>query len=625
MSELTERNGEKGSVGVREDGGLVETNNEGDLGQASPSHPRTLSASRTQTLWAALLIEEFIRQGVGLFVLAPGSRCTPLTVAVAENPRANHILHFDERGGAFAALGFARATGKPAVLITTSGTAVANGFPALIEADADGVPLIMLTADRPPELRETGANQTIRQPSIFGQYVRWQFDLPVPDPAIDPAFVLTTASQAAHRSMTPAGPVHVNCMFREPLVPEGNGLEAAEGLSGLSEWLSGDRHFTRYPVSSPSVSGQEIKVLATRLEHVERGLVVLGKSDDPAIVEAAKHFSSAQGWPLLPDVASGGRLGSGVNSTHFDLLLSSPRFRDTHQPAGIVHLGGKITSKRLQQFIEEATPADYVVVRSDAARYDPGHLVTDRIQSDVVRFCKAISDELVTAPGTSAWMQAWEGASNAAEKVVDGELASDDLSEPSVARAVSRLTPEGHGLVAASSMPIRDLDSFAVSNGPRLRVAANRGASGIDGTVATAAGFARGLDQPSTLLIGDLALLHDLNSLALLRDGPPVTVVVLNNDGGGIFSFLPIAEREGVFEPYFGTPHGIGFERAAQLFGLEYEQPDSMAEFDAAYTKATSGEVSSVIEICTDRNENVALHRTLIEAIVESVDASLKL
>lgn len=623
---------EDSGTGVREDGGVgagVGEENGDDLTNTTalsdaPPHtleqPLILSHSHTQTLWATLLIEELVRQGVGLFVLAPGSRSTPLTVAVAENPRARHLMHFDERGGAFAALGFARATGMPTAWITTSGTAVANGLPAVVEADADGVPLILLTADRPPELRETGANQTIRQPGIFGPYVRWQIDLPVPDSAIDPVFVLTTAAQAAHRSRQPAGPVHINCMFREPLTPEGDRLEAARTHPELSDWLTGDRPYTRYPTSTPKISKGEIKAISARLEGVERGLLIFGKSDDPDVAEAAERLAAALGWPLLPDVASGARLGGNASAAFYDLVLGSSCFREQNTPEAVVHLGGKVTSKRLQQYLVESRPTDYIVVRPDAARYDPTHLVSDRIQSDVVQFCNALCAEYVLSSRPSTWMQMWESASGAAERAVEKALSEDGLSEPGVARAISRLTPEGCGLVVASSMPIRDVDAFAVADGPTLRVTANRGASGIDGTVATAAGFAKGLGRPTTLLIGDLALLHDLNSLALLRDGPPVTVVVINNDGGGIFNFLPISGQEGLFEPYFGTPHGLGFEKAAQMFGLGYDQPGSMVEFVSAYARATDGEASTVIEVRTNREGNVVLHRKLMTVVTEAVE-----
>ncbi len=622
MKELVERETEKSEVWPNGRADDAENTETGSSARAVPPHSLTPTPEQAQTLWASVLIEELIRQGVGLFILAPGSRSTPLVLAVAENPKARHLIHFDERGGAFVALGFARATGRPAVWITTSGTAVANGLPAVIEADSDGIPLIMVTADRPPELRETGANQTIRQPGIFEPYVRWQFDLPVPDPAIHPAFVLTTAGQAVHRSLSPAGPVHLNCMFREPFSSEGKGLDAA-AFSDLDDWLSSGCPYTRYPPSLPSVSESEIEALATRLEDIEQGLVVLGKSDAPPVPAAAARLAAALGWPLLADVASGGRLGE-ASAIPYDLLLGSMRFCDANRAQAVVHLGGRIISKRFQRYIEQTRPANYIVVRPDAIRSDPGHLVTDRVQSDVTLFCEILAREFVPSSGPSMWMQAWTRASTAAEDAVEKTLSRADLCEPAVARSISMATPEDHGIVLGSSMPIRDMDAFAVGNGARLRVAANRGASGIDGTVATAAGFARGLDRPTTLLIGDLALLHDLNSLALLRDGPSITVVVINNDGGGIFSFLPIARQEPVFEPFFGTPHGLAFEKAAAMFGLGYAQPKTLAEFEAACAEATSRDGASIIEVCTDRKTNVALHQEILDAVVRAVEEAIE-
>lgn len=577
---------------------------------------------KLQSLWAGLLIEELIRQDVGLFVLASGSRSTPLALAVAENPRANHLLHFDERGGAFVAIGFARATGTPAVWITTSGTAVANGLPAVIEADADGVPLIMLTADRPPELRETGANQTIKQPDILGSYVRWQFDVPVADPSIDPAFILTTVGQAVHRSRSPRGPVHLNCMFREPFA--NRDYEKPTAPDVLKGWEESNRPYTRFPESTAWVSDAETSHLASRLDSIEQGLVILGKSDDPKLAHAALSLADSLGWPLLSDIASGSRFRNATNTANYDLLLCSKAFRERFQPEAVVHLGGKIASKRLLQFIADSKPPSYIVVRPDSVRYDPAHIVTDRIQADVVGFCQAISAELVPPSRSTSWMQSWKQASAAVEQVIEGALNIETLTEPGIARAISQATPDGRGLVVASSMPIRDMNAFAASLGQRVCVAANRGASGIDGTVATAAGFARGLNQPATLFIGDLALLHDLNSLALLREGPPITVAVVNNDGGGIFGFLPIAERKDVFEIYFGTPHGLSFDNAAEMFGLTYAQPTTMAEFSAAYESAVAGTRSSIIEVRTDRDKNVTFHRELESATIRAVEKQLE-
>ena len=590
-------------------------------------------------LWAELLIGELVRQGVGLFVLSPGSRSTPLVLAVAASG-ALHVVHYDERGSAFCALGWARATGRPACWITTSGTAVANGLPAAVEADADGVPLVLLTADRPPELRESGANQTIHQPSLFAPYVRWRFDLPPPSADVAPAFVLTTAAQAVHRSLAPAGPVHLNAMFREPLVPadgvtvEGAGLQdALTRWPELRRWHRHDKPYTRYATTRPIPDDRAVSDLAARISDIDRGLVVLGKTDRPDVVDAAGRLAARLGWPMLPDIASGARIGQTDSHriAHYDLALGSKRFRDAYGPQAVLYIEGRLTSKRLLAFLDSARPALYGVVRSDANRFDPTHRVTDRFQADPVAFCNTLCDRLATPspdrPSLDrAWLDGWQRASEAIAHGLEHTLGEDGaLSEPGVARSVSVGTPAHHGLVAAASMPIRDLDRFASGQGDVRRVTANRGASGIDGTVATAAGFARGLEAPVTLLIGDLALLHDLNSLALLQDGPPVTVVVVNNDGGGIFSFLSVAGQTEVFEPFFGTPHGLHFESAAQLFGLEYTCPGTAGAFEEAYRSAMRREVSSLIEVQTVREENKRLHDRLEQEALVAAEKALAL
>ncbi|MFB6231586.1 MAG: 2-succinyl-5-enolpyruvyl-6-hydroxy-3-cyclohexene-1-carboxylic-acid synthase, partial [Salinibacter sp.] len=264
--------------------------------------PSVLDAPNATYLWTQLLVEELVRNGVETFFVAPGSRSTPLTVAVARHPTAETVLHVDERGNAFAALGVGRATQTPAAWITTSGTAVANGLPATVEASVDGVPLLLLTADRPPELRDTGANQTIDQVKIFGDYVRWQVDLPPPTDEIDPAYVLTTTNQAVHRTTrAPAGPVHVNCMFRKPLEPvETEGSVTVPAV--VKEWATGSEPYTQYPTPVSTPSGPEVKALAEVLGGTEKGLVVAGRLDSAAAADATQRLASHLGWPLVPDL-----------------------------------------------------------------------------------------------------------------------------------------------------------------------------------------------------------------------------------------------------------------------------------------------------------------------------------
>ena len=583
------------------------------MGQDTPS-----ANARANRLWAHLIVEELVRCGVDFFCVAPGSRSTPLVAALAGNKRARKLVHFDERGTAFGALGYARATGRPAAWITTSGTAVANGLPAVVEAATDGVPMILLTADRPPELRQTGANQTIDQPDIFGDFVRWRFDLPAPDPAVDPAMVLTTVDQAAYRAgRAPKGPVHLNLMFREPFFPDPGGED--EPPSGPESWLESGGPYTRYAATRPAVDGAEIEDLRDSLQPVERGLVVAGRLASREQGEAVVRLAESLGWPVLPDVSSQVRLGAGSRNlvAHYDALLASEEFAGAHTPEAVLHVGGRSLSKRLEQFLLRARPDPYVVVRENPFRLDPHHRVTHSVEADVLDFCAAFAGASGSLPPAKGdpWTASWREASEKAGRRMDELLRqATEPNEPLVARIVSRNIPADHGFVVASSMPIRDVDTYAATGGAPVPVAANRGASGIDGTVATVAGFARGLEGPVTLLVGDLALLHDLNSLAMLRD-LRVVVLAINNDGGGIFSFLPVARHEEFFEPYFGTPQGVGFEPAAAMFGLSYERPRTTDELLEAYLAACARDGSTLIEVRTDRDENVALHRDLLAGI----------
>ena len=580
--------------------------------------------SNINRLWADLIVEELVRSGVDFFCLAPGSRSTPLTTAVASHPKARHVMHYDERGAAFFALGYARATRRPAVWITTSGTALANGFPAIVEASTDGVPMLLLTADRPPELRHTGANQTIDQVKLFGDAVRWFVDLPTPTTAIDPAMVLTTIDQAVYRAArAPQGPVHVNCMFREPLAPTPDEQDYGAYTAGLASWVDDEQPYTRYAETQRAADPEELDRLGAMLRGVERGLIVAGKLDTPAQGEAVLRLADRSGWPLLPDVGSQIRLGKGASEPiigYFDQILGSEAFQQDHAPEVVLHVGGRPTSKRLLQFLARYRPQVYVVVNDKPFRLDPNHQATHRLESDVTAFCDALADAIDFQPEkTAPWLAVWRTASSIAETVLDAFFdGADALNEPLIARLLSQTIPDGHGLVLANSMPVRDADMFAALDGPAVPVATNRGASGIDGTVATAAGFSEGLNAPATLLIGDLALLHDLNSLALSRNRP-VVVVVLNNDGGGIFHFLPIARHEEVFEPYFGTPHGLTFEAAATLFGLEYHHPTTPQDFLNAHRTASEKATGSIIEVTTERRANHALHQQILTRIGEAI------
>ncbi|MFO8098699.1 MAG: 2-succinyl-5-enolpyruvyl-6-hydroxy-3-cyclohexene-1-carboxylic-acid synthase, partial [Salinibacter sp.] len=505
--------------------------------------------------------------------------------------------------------------------ITTSGKAVANELPAVVEEAMDNVPLLLLAADRAPELRDTGANQAIDQVKLFGSYTRWDVDLPPPTDDIDPAYVLTTVDQAVHRAVRPpAGPVHLNCGFRKPLQPVEEGPRP-QAPAAVRDWAATDTPFTHYPASTPRASAADVSALAPRLDDGRRGLVVAGRLRTDAEAAAVQRLAARLGWPLIPDLTSRLRLqADGARRTvpYADLVLTSASFREAYEPEAVVRLGGRIVSKRLRFFLRESVPEVHAVVRPSPSRLDPDHRATHHIESGVVSFVEEVLGHIGARPEETSWRSAWTTASDRAAAAVQAHAATAEaLTEPLVAAALTDALPPEHALVAASSMPVRDLDRHASAGGGAAAYA-NRGASGIDGTVATAAGVAEGRGGPVTLLIGDLALWHDLNSLALLENRS-VVVVVVNNDGGGIFHFLPIRAHDDVFDPYFTTPHHRSFESAAATFGLSYRRPDTPEAFRTAYREAATRSGSTVLEVQTDREENRQVHEQLEQAVASAV------
>ena len=577
-------------------------------------------------LWSSLIIEELVRSGVEYFCIAPGSRSAPLTVAVARHPKARHFIHYDERGLAFHALGYASAHKKPVVLICTSGTAGANFYPAIIEASKKKLPLIVLTADRPPELRSTGAVQTIDQVGLFGKYVKFQVDMPCPDVKIKPEFVLTTIDQAVYQAMrNPSGVVHLNCMFRDPLAPVKTGENFNAYTQSIDSWIKGNQPYTQYLnvgegfKPSPTVN---VKVVAQHIEGMKNGLIVVGKIGGEDAQNAVTAFAGKLGWPVFADASSGLRFGKQDDQIihYFDQILLSPKVVKNLKFDGIVHLGGRMTSKRFYDFAGNLTLKDYVMVLNHPLRNDPQHQVSLRVESSVAAFCEAVGKNIKSRKPSKALRFL-----SKANRMVDGAIeehlsVGDKLCEPRVARMIFQQIPRGSGLFLANSMPVREMDFYGDFKGHPVLVHGNRGASGIDGNIASAAGLSVALDKPVTALIGDLALLHDLNSLAMTKTlKHPLVIVVVNNDGGAIFSFLPIADSKDVFEKFFGTPHGLSFEGVAYMFGLSYAKTDSAKAFSQAYQDAFKRKNSMIIEVTTDRSDNLKIHKALQSKIIKTV------
>ncbi len=588
-------------------------------------------APNLNTLWAELIVEELIRNGVDHFIISPGSRSTPLTVAAARNPKAKTTVHFDERGAAYFALGVAKALGKPCALICTSGTAVANYFPAIVEASMSYVPLVVLTADRPPELQNTGANQTINQTNIYGEYVRHFVAMPCPDEHVPLSYVLTTIDHAvAAARLSPSGPVQINCAYREPLAPSGS-MHNASLCIMFEQWLKTDEPYSQWKRPEVTHEVGDVFALAKKIHEFERVLFIVGNlpdaNQDYGGGTAAIILQSLHDVPVFADITSSARVQpslpeNNASIANYDLMLLSPRFREQCAPDVVVHLGGPIVSKRLSEHFAVTNPTYYIHVADHGSRLDPNHRVTHRVQASALSAVLDLFPDKKPAP--SAWTMRIREESRVVQDAVRTCLGQEStLSEPLIASTLGEILPdrEDTAIFVGNSMPVRYLDMYSGLLHPFTRIVSNRGASGIDGSIATAAGYARASGMHTIALIGDLTALHDLNSLSLLnQEGVRVTLIVINNNGGGIFHFLPIAEHTDVFEKYFGTPHGLHFEDAASLFGLPYARPTTKAEFIEAYKMAQDSAASSIIEVITDREENLRLHRKISDAVVKALE-----
>lgn len=570
-----------------------------------------------------LIVEELVRNGVTTFCISPGSRNTPLVISAADNPRASIIVHTDERGAAFYAVGHAKATRNTVALICTSGTAAANYLPAVVEASYSCTPLIVLTADRPAELHDTGANQTIDQANIYARFVRFSFDLPVLSDDTKHEFILTTIDQAIYRSRrSPSGPVHINCRFTEPLIKQDDDSRSENIDHELQRWQESDTPYTSYGSSRSVPDENRLEDIRSRMLSSKRGLIVVGglsQSDDTSCIH---DLVVNLGMPLVACVSSGMRFGHERYDglvTHYDMFLRCSDFVKQHRPDFILHLGGSVVSKYLMEYIHDSR-AEYILVNDTPFRQDPVHSVTMSIEAKPSDFCRSIA--AFKSANQSELLAPFISADKLCRDLVSELHTSPEFSnELQIVSDVLSSLPDRCGLFLANSMPIRDADACGYVSTHSAAVAVNRGASGIDGNLATAAGFADGIGRPTVAIVGDLAFLHDLNSLSLInKSSAPITVVVINNNGGGIFSMLPVAECDNHFEKYFGTPHGLTFEKAAELFDLEYSKLDSPADIRECCKNAFASGRSGIIEICTDRRANAIEHRKLFARVISEIE-----
>jgi 2-succinyl-5-enolpyruvyl-6-hydroxy-3-cyclohexene-1-carboxylate synthase len=573
------------------------------------------------SFWGYLIIEELIRNGVDYFCISPGSRSTPLTIAVADNAKAQSVVCYDERGAAFHALGYAKATGKPAVLICTSGSALANYFPAIVEANQTNTPLIILSADRPPELRATGANQTIDQVKIFGDYVKWFFDLPAPNTDINPGFLLTTVDQAVSQvNSYEKGPVHLNCMFRKPLEPIKSPIPA-EYINKMEAWESQTTPYTQIISAELKFSENDIAQIANLINDAQRGIIAIGRLNPDIQISDLIKMVVKLNWPIMADITSGIKTCSELPNLirYFDQILLKRELNPEINPDLILHLGAPLTSKRFLKFASVQKNIKYVHITDTDKRNDPEHIVTHRFIADMNTICKNLAHQINPKPNDK--LDLLKSHDKKITEIVDNIFKNQEkVTEISTAKIISKRLPSEQVLFLGNSMPIRDFDMYADFKNLPVQVGSNRGASGIDGTLASAIGYAVGHNKAVTLVLGDLALIHDLNSLSQLSAvNQQIIVIVINNSGGGIFSFLPVSDYDDVFEPFFGTPHGITFDQAAQMFGLEYANPATDDELLKIYNSFTVNKKSVLIEVTTNRVENSDLHKKIQHTIISNL------
>lgn len=578
------------------------------------STPPAPEPADVQATFAATLVDEWVRDGLTDAVVCPGSRSTPLALALADHTGVRVHVHHDERSGAFLALGVGLATGRPALVLTTSGTAAAELHPAVVEADLAAVPLLVCTADRPPELRDVGAPQAIDQVHLFGRSARWYGDPGVPDRAGAGRWRAFAARAYAATVGPRPGPVHLNLPFREPLV----------GTAGPLPSSREDGPWTAVvEAAGPSAVAPLLAGVLAGLVG-RRGVIVAGAADMRGhTVHAAAR---ALGWPVLAEPRSPAWLPDQTLVPHLDALLRSRRAAEELRPEVIVRLGAPGASRVVNEWLAGAGATE--VVAGTQGWSDPSATAAVVVDGDVATVLAGLRSAATSTAGSTpdGWLDRWRAASAAASAAVGATLADLDVpNEPGTARAVVESLPEGSSLVVSSSMPIRDVERYAQ---PRtgVRVLANRGANGIDGVVSTAVGVAVGSAAPTALLIGDVALLHDSNGLlgAATRDIDLVCVVV-DNDGGGIFSFLPQARTlaEARFETLFGTPHGLDLVALASAYAVDARRVEPGQDVAEAVADAVAKGGVRVLVVTTDRAANVEAHRRIDDAVAAAVDAAL--
>jgi len=568
--------------------------------------------------WADQFVGALATAGLRAVCVAPGSRSTPLTLAFARQPAIKLYLHLDERSAAFFALGLALATERPVALVCTSGTAAAEFYPAVIEAYQSQIPLLLLTADRPHEVRHSGANQTIDQVKIYGDHVHWSFDLAIPQ-ANPPALVQRAVQSVAARAYQIAngvvkGPVHLNCPFRQPLEPAAPPLPAIEAPA---------RPTVRMARGDLLPTAAQVDEVVSILNRHERGLIVCGPNCPGAsFPEAVAALAEATGYPILADPLSGVRFGraaqTGLLCGGYESYLQGGK-APWAAPDVVIRFGAVPTSKWLNSYLSNNPPTHLIHIRENGVWADDLHLVSYFLQADAARSCQLLCAALSPRPRT-AWAQDLLSA-EATSQQISARYCQEHFFDGAVVKAVVDALPAGARLMIGNSLPIRHLDQWVAPGPVPLHVFGNRGASGIDGVTSTALGIAAAAEAPLVLITGDIAFYHDMNGLLALRQHQltNVTIVLLNNNSGSIFRRLPVAKFDPPFTSLFLTPHDLDFRHVAALYGVDYLQTADRATFNQTLAHALTGPQSTLIEVPTDGVTDHQHQQQLTQLILERI------
>ena len=586
--------------------------------------------------YVCAFVDELERAGIEHVVICPGSRSTPLALAFAAQPRVRVWMQLDERSAAFFALGMAKRSGRPVALLCTSGTAAANFFPAIVEAKLSRVPLVVLTADRPHELRDNGAPQTIDQNRLYGTHAKWFVEMALPEATNEALrFVRTLADRAvAYARAVPVGPVHLNIPLREPLTPDaipGSPLPPME-LRDRTAWYGRAGHIPYIQVQETRQAAPDAAMLAPLIERVQctsRGLILVGPHTHSGLTGPLVRLARCLGYPILADPLSNTRTGSADTShilTSYDAFLRIESFVSRTQPDFVMRFGAMPTAKPVLTYLKRYPACPITVIDGNEGWEEPTNLASELIHTSPIAFCEALLAHLPPdEERESEWLTTWQHADRETRRVVSDTIAAfPALFEGRVFPELAALLPENATLYVGNSMPVRDLDTFFWGSERPLHILGNRGANGIDGIASSALGASAATKKrllpgsPTVLVIGDLSFFHDIGGLLAAKlHSLDLTIVLINNDGGGIFSFLPQAAYPEHFEQLFGTPTGLDVSYAVQMYGGVFERVENWQQFRDSLRRGINEGGLHVLEVRTDRERNVEMHRELWKRLAE--------